>query len=68
MELANAKSYMTIATVLRAFVRREKAEDGSVKVQGMRLFETDRRDVDMGSDFGLPRCEIGRGNVRVMVE
>jgi hypothetical protein len=26
------------------------------------------RDVDMVSDFGLPRCERGRGYVRVLLD
>lgn len=68
MELANAELYMTIATVLRTFVRTERSENGEIEVHGMRLYETDRRNVDMVSDFGLPRCEVGRGNVRVVLE
>jgi len=68
MELANAELYLTIATVLRTFLQVEQGADGSVKVHGMRLYQTDRRDVDMVSDFGLSRCEKWRGNVRVVIE
>jgi hypothetical protein len=36
---------MTLATVLRTFMRLERSEDGTVTaVRGMKLWETDRRD------------------------
>lgn len=60
---------MALANVLRTFCRLER--DGSesiVGVKGMRLYETDRRDVDMKSDMGFPSPEIGRGNIRVVLE
>jgi hypothetical protein len=60
---------MTLANVLRTFCRLERDENGEVMgVKGMRLYETDRRDVDMKSDMGFPSPESGRGNIRVVLE
>jgi cytochrome P450 len=43
--LAYAELYMTLANVLRTFVRLERGEDGTViGAKGMKLWETDRRD------------------------
>jgi cytochrome P450 len=67
--LAYAELFMTLANVLRAFVRLERDGSGKVtKVKGMRLYETDRRDTDMKGDFGFPAPERGRGNMRVILE
>src|SRR3954469_23025984 len=68
MDMAYTELYITTAVILRTFVRSEVGEDGSVRVSGMRLWKTDRRDVDMKADFGLPRCVEGRGDVRVVLE
>jgi hypothetical protein len=60
---------MTLANVLRTFCRLERDESGEVVgVKGMRLYQTDRRDVDMKSDMGFPSPERGRGNIRVVLE
>jgi cytochrome P450 len=67
--LAYAELFMTLAVVLRTFVRLERDENGAVTgVKGMRLYETDRRDTDMTADFGFPAPEQGRGNMRVILE
>jgi cytochrome P450 len=67
--LAHAEIYMTLAHVLRVFCRLERdGEGGVVGVKGMRLYETDRRDVDMRCDMGFPSPEEGRGNVRILLE
>jgi cytochrome P450 len=43
--LAYAELCMTLANVLRIFVRLERAADGAVTgVKGMKLWETDKRD------------------------
>lgn len=71
LPLAHAELYMTIASVLRAFVRVDggKGGDGEkVVVRGMRLVETDRRDTDMTRDMAFPGVARGRGDVRVVVE
>jgi len=55
---------MTLANVLRTFVRLEKNGNGVVPgVKGMRLYETGRR-----GDFGFPAPERGQGNMRVVLE
>jgi hypothetical protein len=60
---------MTLANVLRTFVRLERDNNGNVVgVKGMRLYETDRRDTDMRRDFGFPAPERGRGDMRVVLE
>jgi hypothetical protein len=60
---------MTLANVLRTFVRLERDNNGSVVgVKGMRLYETDRRDTDMRRDFGFPAPERGRGDMSVVLE
>jgi hypothetical protein len=60
---------MTLANVLRTFVRLEKDGNGVVPgVKGMRLYETGRRDTDMRGDFGFPAPERGQGNMRVVLE
>lgn len=60
---------MTLASVLRTFCRLERDESGEVTgVKGMKLYETDRRDVDMKSDMGFPSPEKGRGNIRIVLE
>jgi hypothetical protein len=60
---------MTLANVLRTFVRLERDATGEVVgTSGMRLYETDRRDTDMKGDFGFPAPERGRGNMRVILE
>lgn len=60
---------MTLANVLRAFARLEREDNGKVTgVKGMKLYETDRRDVDMKSDMGFPAPEKGRGNTRLILE
>lgn len=65
--LAHAEIYMTLANVLRTFCRLER--NGEVaRVEGMKLYETDRRDVDMKCDMGFPSPEIGRGNIRIVLE
>lgn len=67
--LAHAEIYMTLANVLRTFCRLERNEFGEVtSVRGMKLYETDRRDVDMKCDMGFPSPEKGRGNIRVALE
>ncbi|KAL2065271.1 hypothetical protein VTL71DRAFT_2940 [Oculimacula yallundae] len=67
--LAYSELYMTLACVLRTFVRLERDEDGVVTgTRGMELFETDRRDTDMKRDFGFPSPVKGRGNMRVVLE
>ncbi|KAE8445439.1 hypothetical protein EG329_013452 [Mollisiaceae sp. DMI_Dod_QoI] len=67
--LAHVEFYLTIATVLRTFLKLEKDDEGSViGVSGMKLFETDRRDTDMKKDLGFPSPEDGRGNMRVILE
>lgn len=66
--LAYMEIYMTIANVARTFLRLDRDEMGRVLgVQGMKLFETDRRDVDMKKDLGLPAPEDGRGDIRVVL-
>jgi hypothetical protein len=60
---------MMLANILRTFVRLERDGSGRVlRTKGMRLYETDRRDTDMRGDFGFPAPEIGRGNMRVILE
>ena len=68
---------MTLAMVLRTFCRLERGEGGdgekgegkgNVVVKGIRLWETDRTDVDMRCDMGFPTPKKGRGNVRVVLE
>ena len=60
---------MTLANVLRTFVRLERDATGKVVgTRGIRLYETDRRDTDMKGDFGFPAPERGRGNMRVILE
>lgn len=60
---------MTLANVLRTFCRLDRNEKGEVTaVKGMRLYETDRRDVDMKCDMGFPSPENGRGNIRVVLD
>jgi hypothetical protein len=60
---------MTLANVLRTFCRLERNEFGEVTtVRGMKLYKTDRRDVDMKCDMGFPSPEKGRGNIRVVLE
>lgn len=67
--LAHAELFMTLANVLRTFVRLERDATGKVLgTRGMRLYETDRRDTDMRGDFGFPAPERGRGNMRVILE
>lgn len=67
--LANAELYMTLANVLRTFATLERNGDGAVVgVKGMRLYETDRRDVDLVHDMGFPSPEKGRGNLRLVLE
>jgi hypothetical protein len=62
MPLAYAEIYITLATFLRAFARLERDEIGKVVgVEGMRLYETDRRDVNMKADMGFPSPEKGEG-------
>jgi hypothetical protein len=47
----------------------EKNEKGEVRgVKGIKLHETDRRDVDMKCDMGFPSPEKGRGNIRIVLE
>ncbi len=60
---------MTLANVLRTFVRLERDENGLVTaIKGMKLYETDRRDTDMKADFGFATPEKGRGNMRIILE
>lgn len=60
---------MTLANVLRTFCRLKRNEKGEVLgVKGMKLYETDRRDVDMKADMGFPSPAKGRGNIRVVLE
>jgi cytochrome P450 len=67
--LAYAELFMTLANVLRTFVRLERNGNGVVTgLKGMKLYETDRRDTDMRGDFGFPAPERGRGNMRVILE
>ncbi len=67
--LAHAELYMSLATIIRNFVRLDRDETGKVKgVTGMKLYETDRRDTDLRHDFGFPTPEKGRGDVRVIFE
>ncbi|KAH7317888.1 cytochrome P450 [Rhexocercosporidium sp. MPI-PUGE-AT-0058] len=67
--LAYSELFMTLANVLRTFARLERDDTGAVVgVSGMKLYETDRRDVDMKRDFGFPSPERGRGNMRIILE
>ena len=67
--LAYAEIYMTLANVLQAFSRLERDDSGKVVgVKGMKLYETDMRDVDMKPDMGFPTPEKGRGNTRFILE
>lgn len=66
--LAHAEIFMTLANVLRTFVRLEKDENGVEVAKGMKLYETDRRDTDMKADFGLAGPEMGRGDMRLILE
>lgn len=66
--LAHAEIFMTLANVLRTFVRLEKDENGVEAAKGMKLYETDRRDTDMKADFGLAVPEMGRGDMRLILE
>jgi cytochrome P450 len=67
--LAHAELHMTIANVLRTFVRVERDAKGEViGVKGIKLYETDRRDTDMKRDLGFPSPEKGRGNMRMIIE
>jgi hypothetical protein len=60
---------MTIANVLRTFVRVERDNNGEViAVKGIKLYETDRRDTDLRRELGFPSPEKGRGNMRMMIE
>jgi len=69
MPLANAEIYITLSTFLRTFARLERNEkDEVIGVKGVRLYETDRRDVDLKADMGFPSPEKGRGNVRMILE
>lgn len=71
INLAWAELYLTLAMVLRTFVRTSEEETKSgekvIEVAGMSLYETDRRDVDMAADYGLPKCAVGRGNVMIVL-
>lgn len=67
MELANVELYMRTATILR-IITTKISDDGEIKVRGMKLFETSRCDIDIINNFGLPRCEVGRVNMRVVFE
>ncbi|TVY42227.1 Cytochrome P450 monooxygenase [Lachnellula occidentalis] len=67
--LAYAEVHMTLANVLRTFVRAERDENGEViAIKGMRLYETDRRDTDLRRDMGIPQPEKGRGMMRMIIE
>lgn len=67
--LAYAELYLTIPIVARIFLSLDRDEDGKVTgVKGMKLFETDRRDIDMKKDLGFPSPEDGRGNVRIVLD
>ncbi|KAG4434747.1 hypothetical protein IFR05_009773 [Cadophora sp. M221] len=67
--MAYFELFMTLANVLRTFARLERDDLGTiVGVSGMKLYETDRRDVDMKRDFGFPSPEKGRGNMRILLE
>jgi hypothetical protein len=60
---------MTIANVLRTFVRVERDNNGEViVVKGIKLYETDRRDTDLRRELGFPSPEKGRGNMRMVIE
>jgi len=58
---------MTLANLLRSFARLERNAEGAV-VKGMRLWETDRRDVDLKADMGFAFPEKGRGDMRMLLE
>ena len=62
--LAMAEIYFTLAVFLRTFARL----DGDGMVSGMRLWETDRRDVDLKRDFLAGQPEKGRGNLQVILD
>ena len=49
-------------------MRLEKDENGVEVAKGMKLYETDRRDTDMKADFGLAGPEMGRGDMRLILE
>jgi len=67
--LAHAEIYLTLANVLRKFVRLDRGGNEEIKgIKGMKLFETDRRDTDMKADMGFPYPEKGRGNMRIVLE
>jgi cytochrome P450 len=67
--LAHAEIYMTLVNVLRTFCRLERDNRGGLaSVKGMRLYETDRRDVDLRADMGFASPEKGRGSFRVVLE
>ena len=60
---------MTLAHLLRTFVRLERNESGEVTgVKGMKLWETDRRDTDLKADYGFPFPEKGKGHMRIVLE
>jgi len=60
---------MTLAYLLRTFVRLERNDTGEVtRVKGMKLWETDRRDTDLKADYGFPFPEKGRGQMRIILE
>ena len=60
---------MTIAYILRTFVRVEKDGNGEVTaVKGMRLYDTDRRDTDLKRELGIPQPEKGRGTTKMIIE
>jgi hypothetical protein len=69
MPLARAEIYITLSRVLRTFAKLERNVTGEVVgVRGMRLYETDRRDVDMKADMGFPSPEKGRRNIRLILD
>lgn len=69
MPLAHAEIYITLSRVLRTFARLERNDTGQVAtIKGIKLYETDRGDVDMKADMGFPSPEKGRGNIRVILE
>ena len=55
LSLAHAELYLTIATVFRRYG------------EEMRLWETERRDVEPKRDFFVPATERGAKGLRVMI-
>lgn len=65
MNLAHNEICLTMAAIFRKY----DVYDGTGTQLGptLELFETDRRDIDVVADFGVPFVMEGRKGVRVVV-